>query len=349
MPRQRTTPSVTHAIMLPMHVLITGGAGFVGSNLVRHTLATRPDADITVLDALTYAGHRSTLVDVADRIHLVHGRVEDPALVDALVGGLGPDGVIIHLAAESHNDRSIACPDPFVETNLVGTFHVLEAVRRHDVRLHHVSTDEVYGDLPLDDAGPGFAEGDPYRPSSPYAATKAGADHLVHAWVRTYGVRATISNSGNNLGPWQHPEKLIPHTITTLLAGRPAELYGTGRNVRDWLHVEDHCRAIWAIIDHGRIGEGYGVSAGLRRDNREIVAGVALALADAGVALPDPVTRLVDDRPGHDLRLAIDASRLRDELGWRPRHTDLDAQLRETVAWYLSHEAWWRPLAGGVE
>lgn len=342
-----------------MHVLITGGAGFIGSNLVRWTLRHRPDAEITVLDALTYAGHLSSLADVRERIRFVRGRVEDAALVSALVGEMkDADDVVIHLAAESHNDRSIADPAPFVQSNIVGTFTLLEAVRRHGVRLHHVSTDEVYGDLPLnpssaagrsetaagacpDERAEGFREGDPYRPSSPYAATKASADHLVRAWARTYGISATISNCSNNYGPYQHPEKFIPQQITRALRGEPAVVYGSGLNVRDWLHVDDHCEAIWSIIERGRLGQSYGVSAGEQRSNLSVLETLHTILGERGIPFH---VKHIADRAGHDQRLAIDATRLRDELGWKPHHADLEDGLRATVDWYRGNEEWWGAL-----
>lgn len=344
-----------------MRVLITGGAGFIGSNLVHWTLQHRPEAEITVLDALTYAGHLSSLADVRERIRFVHGRLEDAALVNELVGEMtGERDVVIHLAAESHNDRSITDPGPFVQTNVVGTFTLLEAIRQSGVRLHHVSTDEVFGDLPIDvgtdsqsdcgvehsrdrasDRPAGFIETDRYRPSSPYAATKASSDHLVRAWARTYGIRATISSCSNNYGPLQHPEKSIPQQITRALTDRPAVVYGSGRNVRDWLHVDDHCDAIWTVIDSGCIGQTYGVSAGQQCSNLAVLDLLRQLLAERGVPLR---IQHIGDRPGHDRRLAIDATRLRDELGWRPQHPDLESGLRATVAWYVEHAEWWRPL-----
>ena len=232
-------------------VLVTGGAGFIGANFVHHTLAHRPDAQVTVLDALTYAANTATLDPVADRVELVRGDIADRTLVDTLVADTD---LVVHFAAESHNDNSLRDPEPFVHTNLVGTFSILEAVRRHGVRLHHISTDEVYGDLALD-APTRFTESTPYNPSSPYSATKAGSDLLVRAWVRSFGVQATISNCSNNYGPFQHVEKFIPRQITNVLDGARPKLYGTGSNVRDWIHDDDHSAEVLRIITDGSIGE----------------------------------------------------------------------------------------------
>ncbi|MDO8149359.1 dTDP-glucose 4,6-dehydratase [Isoptericola sp. b515] len=323
-----------------MRVLVTGGAGFIGANFTLQTLRDRPDAQVTVLDALTYAGDRSSLEPVAAQIEFVHGSVTDVELVDRLVGEAD---VVVHFAAESHNDNSLDDPSPFVQTNLVGTFALLEAVRRHGVRFHHVSTDEVYGELSLDDPAK-FTPETPYDPSSPYSATKAGSDHLVRAWVRSFGVAATISNCSNNYGPYQHVEKFIPRQITNLLDGVRPRLYGAGLNVRDWIHVEDHNTAVWAIIDRGRIGETYLIGADGERNNLEVVQ----TLLEIFGRDADDFDH-VPDRPGHDLRYAIDATTLRDELGWTPRYTDFRSGLEATVDWYRENEAWWRPRKAAVE
>ena len=240
-----------------MQILVTGGAGFIGSNFVHLTLAQRPDAQITVLDALTYAGTKASLDGVLDKITFVEGDIADAELVDRLVGEAD---LVVHFAAESHNDNSLANPWPFVQTNLIGTYTLLEAVRKHNVRYHHVSTDEVYGDLELDDPER-FSESTPYNPSSPYSSTKAGSDLLVRAWVRSFGVQATISNCSNNYGPRQHVEKFIPRQITNVIDGVRPKLYGAGLNVRDWIHVDDHNTGVWAIIDRGQIGETYLIGA----------------------------------------------------------------------------------------
>jgi dTDP-glucose 4,6-dehydratase len=266
--------------------------------------------------------------------------VVDAALVDTLVA---EHDTVVHLAAESHNDNSVRDPGPFIQTNLVGTFTILEAVRRHGARLHHVSTDEVFGDLDLDDPGR-FTEDSPYRPSSPYSASKAGADHLVRAWIRSYGVRATLSNCSNNFGPWQHVEKFIPRQITNILDGRPPVVYGSGANVRDWIHVDDHSAALWRILEAGRLGETYLVGAETERSNLEVVA-TLLRLTGRD---PDDLV-MVADRPGHDLRYAIDPTRIRTELGWSPRYGDFESGVAATIEWYRDHEHWWRRDKAAVE
>jgi dTDP-glucose 4,6-dehydratase len=319
---------------------VTGGAGFIGANFVHQTVRERPDAEVTVLDALTYAGDRSSLAPVADRITFVEGSITDAALVDRLVGEAD---LVVHFAAESHNDNSLNDPSPFVQTNLVGTFTLLEAVRKHGVRFHHISTDEVYGDLELDDPAK-FTPSTPYNPSSPYSSTKAGSDLLVRAWVRSFGVAATISNCSNNYGPYQHVEKFIPRQITNLIDGGRPKLYGAGLNVRDWIHVEDHNSAVWAIVEKGRVGETYLIGADGEKNNLEVVQTL---LEIFGRDADD--FEHVNDRPGHDLRYAIDATRLRDELGWAPRYTDFRSGLEATVEWYRANEAWWRPAKAAVE
>ncbi|MGA9375468.1 MAG: dTDP-glucose 4,6-dehydratase [Mycobacterium sp.] len=323
-----------------MRLLVTGGAGFIGANFVHLTLRENPDAEVTVLDALTYAGSRESLAPVAERIRLVEGDITDGGLVAQLVRDTD---AVVHFAAETHVDNGLADPAPFVHSNIIGTFTVLEAVRRHGVRLHHVSTDEVYGDLALDDPAR-FTETTPYNPSSPYSSTKASADLLVRAWVRSYGVRATISNCSNNYGPYQHVEKFIPRQITNLLTGRRAKLYGAGANVRDWIHVDDHNAAVWRILSDGDLGRTYLIGADGERDNLSVLR-TLLILMDRD---PDDFDH-VTDRAGHDLRYAIDASALRDELGWRPAHTDFEAALRATIEWYDSHESWWGPVKADIE
>jgi dTDP-glucose 4,6-dehydratase len=323
-----------------MRLLVTGGAGFIGANFVRRTVERRPGVAVTVLDALTYAGSRSSLTGVQDSIRLVEGDLADSALVARLVA---ESDAVVNFAAETHVDKSLTDPARFVHSNVVGTFSLLEAVRRHGVRLHHISTDEVYGDLPLHDALR-FTEATAYNPSSPYSATKASADLLVRAWVRSYGIDATISNCSNNYGPFQHVEKFIPRQITNLLTGRRPKLYGTGANVRDWIHVDDHNSAIWRILDDGVSGETYLVGADGERDNLSVLR-MILELMGAG---PDDFDH-VRDRAGHDLRYAIDASKLRDELRWTPERTDFAEGLRTTIAWYRDNEWWWGPLKDDVE
>ncbi|WP_409331706.1 dTDP-glucose 4,6-dehydratase [Trujillonella humicola] len=323
-----------------MRLLVTGGAGFIGANFVHQTLREHPEHEVTVLDALTYAGNEASLAAVRDRIHFVHGSVSDADLVDGLVAS---SDAVVHFAAESHNDNSLADPRPFLDTNVIGTFTLLEAVRRHGVRLHHISTDEVYGDLELDDPAK-FTPETPYNPSSPYSSTKASSDLLVRAWVRSFGVHATISNCSNNYGPYQHVEKFIPRQITNVLTGRRPKLYGAGENVRDWIHVEDHNAAVHLILEKGRAGETYLIGADGEVNNRDVLALVLELLGQPADAF-DHVT----DRAGHDLRYAIDAGKLRDELGWAPRYTDFRQGLAATVDWYRANEDWWRPLKEQVE
>lgn len=323
-----------------MKLLVTGGAGFIGANFVHQTVRDHPDVQVTVLDALTYAGDRTSLLQVADEVELVEGSITDGPLVDRLVG---ESDLVVHFAAESHNDNSLNDPSPFVQTNVVGTFTLLEAVRKHGVRFHHISTDEVYGDLELDDPAK-FTPETPYNPSSPYSSTKAGSDLLVRAWARSFGVQATISNCSNNYGPYQHIEKFIPRQVTNLIDGVRPRLYGAGLNVRDWIHVEDHNSAVWAIIEKGRIGETYLIGADGEKNNLEVVQ----TLLEIFGRDPQDFDH-VADRPGHDLRYAIDASKLRDELGWSPLYTDFRSGLEATVDWYRANEAWWRPAKNAVE
>ena len=321
-------------------LLVTGGAGFIGSNFVRHVLQ-QTDHSVTVIDALTYAGHESSLEGLpASRFRLVEGSICDSALVNDLVGS---HDVTVHFAAESHNDNSLNDPSPFIQTNLVGTFELLEAVRKHEKRYHHVSTDEVYGDLELDDPAK-FTETTPYNPSSPYSASKAGSDLLVRAWVRSFGVQATISNCSNNYGPYQHVEKFIPRQITNVIDGVRPRLYGAGLNVRDWIHVDDHNAAVLDIIDRGQIGETYLIGADGEKNNKTVIELILTLMGQPADAYDH-----VNDRAGHDLRYAIDATRLRDELGWRPRYADFESGLAATIEWYQANEAWWRPMKAATE
>jgi len=320
--------------------LVTGGAGFIGSNFVRHVLE-HTDHSVTVLDKLTYAGNRASLEGLPDdRFTFVHGDICDAGLVDGLVAEAD---VVVHFAAESHNDNSLRDPSPFLQTNLIGTYTLLEAVRRHDTRYHHISTDEVYGDLELDDPAR-FTEQTPYNPSSPYSSTKAGSDLLVRAWVRSFGVRATISNCSNNYGPYQHVEKFIPRQITNVLDGGRPKLYGLGENVRDWIHADDHSAAVLRIIDAGAIGETYLIGADGEKNNKEVVEAILVELGQ-----PADAYDLVTDRPGHDLRYAIDSTKLRTELGWSPRFSDFAAGLKNTIAWYRDNQSWWRPQKAATE
>jgi len=318
-----------------MKIVVTGGAGFIGSNFVHYVYKERPDWQITVLDALTYAGNRANLEGLdQSRFTFVHGNITDAELVDKLVS---ENDAVIHYAAESHNDNSLQNPRPFLDTNIIGTYTILEAVRKHSKRLHHISTDEVYGDLELDDPNK-FTEDTPYNPSSPYSATKAGSDLLVRAWVRSFGVKATISNCSNNYGPYQHVEKFIPRQITEILEGRRPKLYGTGENIRDWIHTEDHSSAVLAILEKGKSGETYLIGANGEKDNKSVIELILSSLNQDTSAYDH-----VNDRPGHDMRYAIDSTKIRAELGWLPQYTDFEAGLKATIDWYNQNEAWWKP------
>jgi len=327
-----------YGFAMAQRLLVTGGAGFIGANFVHWTRQHRPDEQLRVLDALTYAGNEASLSGTD--VELVRGDVADSELVDRLVG---QSDAVVHFAAESHNDNSLHDPSPFVHTNLLGTHTLLEAVRKHGVRLHHISTDEVYGDLELDEPTR-FSESTPYNPSSPYSATKAGSDLLVRAWVRSFGIEATISNCSNNYGPYQHVEKFIPRQITNIIDGVRPKLYGEGRNVRDWIHVDDHNAAVWTILDKGVSGETYLIGADGETDNRTVVE-TLLEIAGQDRDAYD----LVPDRPGHDLRYAIDPTKLRTELGWEPSYTTFRDGLEATFAWYRDNQAWWRPLKAATE
>lgn len=332
---------VSSDIFKPCNIIVTGGCGFIGANFVRYVARNHPDAHITVLDKLTYAGNPENIAGLPQsQVDLVVGDICDTVLLERVVSDCD---AIVHFAAESHNDNSIANPEPFIRTNVEGTMRLLEAARKHDVRFHHISTDEVYGDLALDDSAR-FTENSLYRPSSPYSASKAASDHLVRAWTRTYGLRATISNCSNNYGPYQHVEKFIPRQITSILDGMRPKLYGTGENVRDWIHTEDHSSAVWAILTRGRIGETYLIGADGERSN---IAVLRMILRLMG--RPEDAFDWVRDRPGHDRRYAIDSSKLRAELGWKPLHTDFESGLRGVVDWYMAHRDWWEPAKAATE
>lgn len=321
-------------------LLITGGAGFIGSNFVHYTLTNRPEYDITVVDKLTYAGNKDSLSDALDRITFVTGDICDRELMDRLVG---ETDIVVHFAAESHNDNSLRDPWPFVQTNLIGTTTILEAVRKHGKRLHHISTDEVYGDLALDDPAK-FTEHTPYNASSPYSSTKAGSDLLVKAWVRSFSINATLSNCSNNYGPYQHIEKFIPRQITNILNGIAPKLYGTGEQVRDWIHVDDHNSAVHTILDKGVSGELYLIGANGEQDNKYILETILELMGKDKTAYEH-----VNDRPGHDQRYAIDSTKLRTELGWEPKYTNLRAGLQATIDWYTANEAWWKNEKAKIE
>ena len=332
------------------NIIVTGGAGFIGSNFVHFIVDNHPEVHITVLDKLTYAGNKKNLAGLpADQVKLVVGDTTDAELVDRLVKEAD---AVVHYAAESHNDNSLKDPFPFVQTNIIGTYTLIEACRKYGVRYHHVSTDEVYGDLPLreDLAGKGQGPGEKftsktaYNPSSPYAATKAGSDLLVRAWVRSFGLKATISNCSNNYGPYQHIEKFIPRQITNILSGMRPKLYGDGKNVRDWIHVDDHSAAVWTILMKGRIGETYLIGADGEENNKHV-----LELILELMGQPKDACDRVKDRTGHDLRYAIDFTKLRDELGWTPQFTDFRDGLADTIKWYTENKDWWAAEKEAVE
>ena len=332
------------------NIIVTGGAGFIGSNFVHYLVKNHPDVQVAVLDKLTYAGNKKNLAGLpADRVELVVGDIADAELVDRLVKKAD---AVVHYAAESHNDNSLNDPFPFVQTNIIGTYTLIEACRKYGVRYHHVSTDEVYGDLPLREDLPGKGEGPgekftpetAYNPSSPYAATKASSDLLVRAWVRSFGLKATISNCSNNYGPYQHIEKFIPRQITNILSGIRPKLYGDGKNVRDWIHVDDHSAAVWTILTKGRIGETYLIGADGEMNNKDVLEMLLELMGQSKDAYD-----YVKDRAGYDLRYAIDSTQLRDELGWTPQFTDFRDGLADTIKWYTENKDWWEAEKEAVE
>ena len=338
---------------MPKRFLVTGGAGFIGSAFVRHAVAAT-DHHVLVVDKLTYAGNLDSLKPVQDhpRFRFVRADIADAAAMKATLADFEPD-VILHLAAESHVDRSIDGPEAFIETNIVGTFVLLQQTlgywsalpkaKAEGFRFHHVSTDEVFGSF---DAQGQFSEDSPYRPNSPYSASKAASDHLVRAWHHTYGLPVLISNCSNNFGPCHFPEKLIPLTILNALDGKPLPVYGRGDNVRDWLYVDDHACALLLIAERGRVGESYNVGADSERANITVVRAICALMDELAPDAIGPRERLITfvaDRPGHDLRYAIDARKLRAELGWRPQET-FESGLRKTVEWYLTNRPWWHRI-----
>lgn len=335
-------------------LLVTGGAGFIGSNFVRYWHRCYPQAQIVILDTLTYAGNRANLSDVlgCPKVEFVRGDICDRAQVDRILKTHAID-TLVHFAAESHVDRSIVGPAAFVQTNVVGTFTLLEAFRTHwqglgqpsHLRFLHISTDEVYGSLGPHD--PLFTESSPYAPSSPYSASKAGSDHLVRAYHHTYGLPTLITRSSNNYGPYQLPEKLIPLMCVNILNGKPLPIYGDGQNVRDWLYVEDHCRALGAVLHHAAPGETYNIGGQSEIKNIDLVTLLCDLMNELAPELPtrpaQGLMTFVSDRPGHDFRYAIDINKIQNALGWHPS-TTLSQGLRQTTAWYLSHPNWWTPL-----
>lgn len=348
-------------------LLVTGGAGFIGANFVRYWRAAHPGDGIVVLDALTYAGNRANLAGLED-VLFVEGDIGDTERVAALIAERGID-TIVHFAAESHVDRSIDGPDAFIQTNINGTHSLLKAAKAQWLdkgsgrphRFHHISTDEVYGSLGADD--PAFCETHPYQPNSPYSASKAASDHLVRAYHHTFGLQTTLTNCSNNYGPYQFPEKLIPLFLINCLTGKPLPIYGDGMNVRDWLHVEDHCRGIFLVLEGGAAGETYNIGGGAELPNLEVIGAICAGVDAAFEADPalaarfpdapaakgarsDSLMTYVADRAGHDRRYAIDESKIRESLGYRPARGFAEG-LGATIAWYLANEPWWRSVMDG--
>lgn len=332
------------------NIIVTGGAGFIGSNFVHYVYNNFPNVHITILDKLTYAGNQNNVKSIlGDRVELVVGDIMDKELIYRLASKAD---AIVHYAAESHNDNSLNDPSPFIYTNFVGTYTLLEAARKYDLRFHHVSTDEVYGDLPLREDLPGhgelpgekFTEYTKYNPSSPYSSTKAASDLIVRAWIKSFGIRATISNCSNNYGPYQHIEKFIPRQITNILSGIKPKLYGNGKNVRDWIHTNDHSSAVWTILNDGKIGETYLIGANGEKNNKEV-----LELILKEMHMPNDFYDHVTDRAGHDLRYAIDSTKLYKELNWKPKYTNFEEGLRQTIQWYIDNQEWWEHEKDEVE
>lgn len=320
------------------NILITGGAGFIGSNFAHYLAKHRKFYNLVIYDALTYAGNIDNLKDLKNLV-FIEGNICDYELLRETIIKNKID-TIVHFAAESHNDNSLDGPRAFIETNIIGTYNILELCRTYALRLHHISTDEVFGDLDLDDPNK-FTELTAYYPSSPYSASKASADHLVRAWVRSFGIKATISNCSNNYGPRQHHEKFIPRQITNALSGLPLKLYGDGLNVRDWIHVDDHNSAVLAILERGKIGETYLIGAGGEKNNKEVIEIISKKM--------NAPIEYVKDRVGHDRRYAINFSKLSSELQWTPKHTDFEKEIDELIVWYDENRWFWENSKGEVE
>jgi dTDP-glucose 4,6-dehydratase len=323
-----------------MNILVTGGAGFIGSNFVHLLVKERPEFNITVIDKLSYAGSLTSLDNILDKIEFVKGDICDQKLIDKLVAN---NDVVVNFAAETHNDNSLIDPWPFINSNIIGTYQILEAVRKYDKRLHHISTDEVFGDLEIDSEVK-FTEDSPYKPSSPYSSSKASSDLLIKAWIRSFGINATISNCSNNYGPRQHVEKFIPRQITEVLQGRLPKLYGNGENVRDWIHVDDHNSAVLKIIEKGVAGETYLIGANGEKTNKEVVEMILATMGHDKSGYEH-----VKDRPGHDMRYAIDSSKLISDLGWRPLYSDFEHGLTNTIEWYRQNTDWWQANKNATE
>ncbi len=322
------------------NILITGGAGFIGTNFAHYLSRHSPQYKLTIIDSCNYAGDEQNLSDIQDKITFIKGDIANIELMDGLVA---KNDAIVHFAAESHNDNSLNNPWPFVQSNILGTYSILEGVRKHNKRLHHISTDEVFGDLSLDDPAR-FTENTPYNPSSPYSSTKASSDLLVRAWIRSFGVKATISNCSNNYGPYQHIEKFIPRQITNIISGIKPKLYGSGEQVRDWIHVDDHNAAVALILEKGKLGETYLIGADGEKNNKEVVETILKLMGKKTTDYEH-----VKDRPGHDMRYAIDSTKLRTELGWQPKYTTFEDGLAQTIEWYQQNQDWWKPQKDQVE